>query len=76
MARLFDKKQTKDSFWRQVEYVQTCVKDMVGIGKLITVNFYAPIDFATGKIDYEKFKAMPDEIELLETGEWQEYARK
>jgi hypothetical protein len=31
---MFDKKQNaKDFNWKTVEYVQTCVKDTVGIGK-------------------------------------------
>lgn len=42
---LFQQKlNAKDFNWRTVEYIQTCVKDTIGIGKQINIHFFAPID--------------------------------
>lgn len=30
--------------WLLIDFIQTCVKDEVGVGKPIVVHFYAPID--------------------------------
>jgi hypothetical protein len=32
LPKLFDKKG-KDNFWKLIDYVQTCVKDIGGVGK-------------------------------------------
>jgi hypothetical protein len=37
LTRLFDKKPLKDVVWRLVEYIQTTVKDPVGVGKPIII---------------------------------------
>ena len=68
---LFQKKlNAKDFNWRTVEYIQTCVKDTIGIGKQINVHFFAPIDDssrqkAQGEIPFDRFKEMPSELQLL-----------
>lgn len=41
---MFEIKATsKDNVWKQVEYVQSCVKDATGIGKSKIVQFFAPL---------------------------------
>jgi hypothetical protein len=47
MPRLFEKKLPSDLQWRMVDYIQTCVKDEIGIGKPISIHFYAPLDELT-----------------------------
>jgi hypothetical protein len=45
---MFEKKQNaKDFNWKTVEYVQSCVKDTVGIGKQLTIHFFAPLNETT-----------------------------
>ena len=41
--RLFEKKSGKDQSWKTVNYIQACVKDSIGVGKPISVHFFAPL---------------------------------
>lgn len=78
---MFENKVTsKDFNWRSVEYVQSCVKDAVGIGKSYILNFFAPINEesdskAAEEIDYN-YKQMPDDLKLLQEENYEEYMRK
>ena len=38
------KQHAKELNWKCVEFVYSCVKDPIGIGKLIKLNFFAPIN--------------------------------
>lgn len=70
-SNMFDKKpNAKDFNWKAVEYIQACVKDSIGIGKLLKIEFYAPLDesddvSASKEIAYDRYKLMPDELQLL-----------
>jgi hypothetical protein len=60
------KLNSKDFNWKLVEYVQSCVKDPVGIGKAIYFHFFAPLneesqESADLEIDYSS-KSMPDDL--------------
>lgn len=45
LMRMFSIKQhAKELNWKCVEFVQSCVKDPIGIGKQININFFAPIN--------------------------------
>ena len=75
--RLFEKRSTKDAFWKSVDFVQCCIQGH-GCGKPIKLTFYAPINpmKADEKIDYSLFKQMPDFLDLLMDGKPQDYCRK
>lgn len=45
--------------------MQTCVKDTVGVGREIIVDFFAEFD-EQGKAEYSYFKELPDDLLLLE----------
>jgi hypothetical protein len=55
--------------------VQTCVKDTVGVGREIIVDFFAEFD-EQGKAEYSYFKEMPEDLSLLEQAKFQLYAEK
>jgi len=61
LNRLFEKKSYADNSWLSVNYVQSCVKDKVGVGKLVQIDFSAPIS-ASGSIEY---KGIPDMLNEL-----------
>lgn len=63
MHRFFEKKSGKDNQWLNTNYVQACVKDSLGVGKVITIQYTAPID-AHGQIVYKDFPQ--DELFLLQ----------
>lgn len=71
LETMFNKKpNSKDFNWKTVEYIQTCVKDQVGIGKHMIVNFFAPLNETNDKtanqeVSYD-YKHMPDELTLLQ----------
>jgi len=73
-SNMFDKKpNAKDFNWRTVEYVQSCIKDPIGIGKQYSVHFFAPLnETSTSTIDYD-FSQMADELQLLQTQQWSAY---
>ena len=71
LPRIFEKRSAKDNFWRLIEYVQTCVKDSVGIGKPINVHFFAPLDE-----NIELNKDMADDLFLLEEGRYKDFCVK
>lgn len=67
---MFESKlNSKDFNWRAVEFVQSCVKDPVGVGRSIFYQFFAPLDetsdeTAKEEIDYG-YKELPDDLVLL-----------
>lgn len=74
------KPHDKNFNWKAVEFVQTCVKDQMGIGKPININFFANIDETSDKtaaqeISYD-YKGIADEIVLLQNEQYQEYCMK
>ena len=74
------KLNSKDFNWKLVEYVQSCVKDPVGIGKAIYFHFFAPLneesqESADLEIDYSS-KSMPDDLQLLIDSKYTEYIKK
>ncbi len=48
--KLLVEQKPKDFNFKTLEYIQTVVKDPVGIGKPINIQFYAP---ANGQYDYQ-----------------------
>jgi hypothetical protein len=79
VQKLFEKKAAKDVFWKLIECIQSCVKDKVGIGKPILVQFFAPLDESVPDyhtIDFSSFKKMPDDLQLLNSQLYQEFAYK
>jgi hypothetical protein len=77
-SNMFDKKpNAKDFNWRTVEYVQSCIKDPIGIGKQCSVHFFAPLDETNHSltIDYD-YTRMPDELQLLQQQQWSAYCQK
>jgi hypothetical protein len=69
LPSLFNKKSRSDLLWRLVDYIQTCVKDPIGIGKPINIHFYAPINennfTSQSEINYD-FNYYGDDLVLLE----------
>lgn len=63
MIRLFDKKSVKSNYLRYVEYLQTCVKDVLGVGQSIVIAFTAPRDKCV--IDYSAKTG--EDLYLLQT---------
>lgn len=60
-----------DPQWKTINYVQTCVKAKKGFGKLIIVDFFAPMDMLQLQEDVRfNYKALGEDIELLETNEY------
>jgi hypothetical protein len=68
--RVFLDQKSKDVNLRSVEFIQTCVKDAVGIGKLYQYHFFAPLNEQStatinDEINYQVWKTMPSELSLL-----------
>jgi hypothetical protein len=51
LVTLFDKNtRARDNFWKTVACAQVCVKDQLGIGKPMYLQFYAPLDERSDKL--------------------------
>ena len=76
-ATMFDKRNTN---WREIEYVQSCVKDPIGIGKHLQVHFYAPINETTeatakAEVCYD-YSGMEEELHMLQNEHYRDYCVK
>jgi hypothetical protein len=72
---------SKEFNWKTVEYVQSCVKDSVGVGKPLSYHFFAPIDQSSvqatqDEIDYKSVLEEVDELKLLQDGNYIDYMHK
>lgn len=72
---------SKDFNWKTVEYVQSCVKDSVGVGKPLSYHYFAPLDqsginASQNEIDYKKVLDDVDELKLLQDGNYKDYMHK
>ena len=70
--RLFEK--TKNNLFKDIEYIQTCVRHVTGIGEAVNVDFKAPIKKHGTEIEYLDRYAFVDELKLLRQGKFKEYA--
>lgn len=83
---LADSRGGRTNIWTKIEVIQACVKAKNGMGALIPIEFYAPVDLEAlqkepveiqhkYEINYD-YKKMPSDIELLAQGRDNEYCYK
>ena len=73
------RRRANDSFWENIDCIQTCVKAKTGIGVPIFVHFMAPIkenEVPNKPIEYNFKTAFADDIELLKQEDDDTFAYK
>ena len=70
--KIFEK--TKNNLFKDIEYIQTCVRHATGIGEAINIDFRAPISKGDTEIKYLDRYEFVDELKMLRQGKFKEYA--
>lgn len=72
------RRRANDEFWKTLTCIQTAVKTKTGIGHPVFFTFYAPINETrpNDDINFEQFKDMEEDLDLLKNGYDSKYAYK
>jgi hypothetical protein len=67
-----------DDYWKSVECIQTTVKQKIGVGEPIQINFFAPMNEAKpgDEIDYNYLDNFPSDYILISNGQEEAYCYK